>query len=138
MKVTLTAAIVFFLVFLNTYAGVKNVDHEQIAVLRLMGASERHITQKVVLPSAITWVFAGLRLSVSYAVSGAVVGEIIAANKGLSYLLQNSAGQFDTAGVFAAIIAIMALALAINIAVKALEVRLMPWRSADTERQVAI
>jgi NitT/TauT family transport system permease protein len=70
MKIILTASVVFFLVFLNTYTGVRNVSRELIAILRLMGASDRHVLTKVILPSAVSWVFAGLRLSVPYALIG--------------------------------------------------------------------
>ena len=115
MKIYLTATIVFFLVFLNTYSGVRSVSREQIAIMRLMGASESDILRKVVVPSAITWVFNGLRLSVPYALIGAIVGELIASNKGLGYLLADASGQFDTSGMFAALIAIMVLALALNV-----------------------
>ncbi len=80
-------------------------------ILRLMGAKEHHLITKVVLPSAIQWVFTGLKMSVPYALIGAIVGEIMAANRGLGYLLQDAAGQLDTAGVFAALIAIISLAL---------------------------
>ncbi len=138
MKIVLTAAIVFFLVFLNTYTGVRNVSRELVAILYLMGASERHVLSKVVIPSAITWVFAGLRISVPYALIGAIVGELIAANRGLGYLLSSSAGQFDTGGVFAALIAIMVLAFILNTAVKRMEVIAMPWKSADKDREVTI
>src|SRR3977135_3053933 len=111
MKIILTASVVFFLVFLNTYTGVRNVSRELIAILRLMGASDRHVLTKVILPSAVSWVFAGLRLSVPYALIGAIVGELIAANQGLGYLLADASGQFNTAGVFAALLAIVLLAL---------------------------
>ena len=50
MKIILTASVVFFLVFLNTYTGVRNVSRELIAILRLMGASDRHVLTKVMLP----------------------------------------------------------------------------------------
>ena len=53
---------VFFLVFLNTYTGVHSVSPEQLAILRLMGAGERALISKVIVPSALTWVFTGLRL----------------------------------------------------------------------------
>src|SRR5579883_1061639 len=86
MKIILAAVTVFFLVFLNTYTGVRSVSREQITVIRLMGASERQLLSKLIVPSAIAWVFAGLRLSVPYALIGAIVGEIIAANRGLGYL----------------------------------------------------
>lgn len=138
MKIVLTAAVVFFLVFLNTYTGVRNVSRELIAILNLMGANERHVLTKVVIPSAITWVFAGLRISVPYALIGAIVGELIASNRGLGYLLASSAGQFDTGGVFAALIAIMALAFILNTAVKVTEVKAMPWKQAESNREVTI
>ena len=59
MKMILTATIVFFLVFINTYNGVRNVDPELVEILRLMGAKEHHIVTKVIVPSALQWVFAG-------------------------------------------------------------------------------
>lgn len=138
MKIYLTATIVFFLVFLNTYTGVRAVSREQIAILKLMGATERHILFKVVLPSAVTWVFNGLRLSVPYALIGAIVGELIAANKGLGYLLANASGQYDTSGMFAALIAIMILALALNYVVKFVEKKAMPWKAAEDQREMSI
>ncbi|WP_420392220.1 ABC transporter permease [Acuticoccus sp.] len=138
MKIYLTATIVFFLVFLNTYSGVRAVSREQIAILRLMGANERHILRKVVVPSAITWVFNGLRLSVPYALIGAIVGELIASNKGLGYLLANASGQFDTSAMFAALIAIMILALMLNTAVRWFEHVAMPWKSVESRREMSI
>ena len=96
-----------------------------------MGANERHVLTKVVLPSAITWVFAGLRISVPYALIGAIVGELIASNRGLGFVLAHASGQFDTAGVFAALIVIMMLAFCLNALVRFLEIKLMPWKTAE-------
>jgi NitT/TauT family transport system permease protein len=138
MKIFLAAAIVFFLVFLNTFHGVREVSPEQIAILRLMRAKERHLLTKVIIPSAIVWVFAGLRLSVPYALIGAILGEIIASNRGLGYLIAHAAGQFDTAGTFAALIAIMTLALVFNRAITLAERWLMPWRDTDENREIPI
>jgi len=90
------------------------------------------------LPSAITWVFTGLRLSVPYALIGAIVGELIASNRGLGYLLANSAGQFDTTGVFAALIGIMIMAFCLNAIVKLVERKSMPWRDTESEREMSI
>lgn len=138
MKIILTATICFFLVFLNTYTGVRSVSNDLVAILRLMGAQERHVVAKVVVPSAITWVFAGLRISVPYALIGAVVGELMAANRGLGFLLSNAAGNFNTAGVFAALAAIIALAALLNYAVSVASRIAMPWESAQEEREFSI
>src|SRR6185312_16004805 len=123
---------------LNTFTGVRNVSKELEAILYLMGANERHVLTKVVLPSAITWVFTGLRISVPYALIGAIVGELIASNRGLGFVLANASSQFDTAGVFATLIVIMLLSFLLNALVRAAEIRLMPWKSAESQREVTI
>ena len=138
MKVVLTATIVFFLVFLNTYSGVRNVSPELVAIVKLMGAKESDILRKVVLPSALTWVFAGLRISVPYALIGAIVGELMASNRGLGAVLVAAQGQFDTAGVFAALIGITTLAYLLNTAVKFAERKSMPWKSSTQDAEIRI
>lgn len=138
MKVLFVAMIVFFLVFLNTYTGVRQVSREQITVLRLMGADERHILTKVILPSAVTWVFAGLRLSVPYALIGAIIGELIASNRGLGYLLSDATAQFNTAGAFAALATIMLMAMVLNACVRLAERLLMPWQATGERREVSV
>lgn len=138
MKVTLVSVIVFFLVFLNTYTGVREVSRELIAILNLMGAKERHLLLKVVIPSAVTWVFTGLRISAPYALIGAIVAELMAANRGLGYLLVMNQSQFNTAGVFASLIAIMLLAMALNIAVKITEKAVMPWKNVEADKEITI
>lgn len=138
MKIVLTATICFFLVFLNTYTGVRSVSREMVAILKLMGANERHVITKVVIPSAITWVFAGLRISVPYALIGAVVGELMASNRGLGFLLSSSAADFNTAGVFAALAAIVTLAALLNYGVSIAARLAMPWERTDEQREFSI
>lgn len=138
MKIVLTATVVFFLVFLNTFTGVRSVSKELETIMYLMAARERHVLTKVVLPSAIAWVFTGLRISVPYALIGAIVGELIASNRGLGFVLANASGQFDTAGVFATLIVIMLLAFLLNALVRLAEIKLMPWKSAEAQREVTI
>src|SRR5258707_8096571 len=111
MKIILTATIVFFLVFINTYSGVRNVDPELVEILRLMGARERHLIAKVIVPSALQWVFAGLQLSIPYALIGAVVGEIMAANRGLGFLLQDAAEQIENRAALSALLGNIGVAL---------------------------
>jgi sulfonate transport system permease protein len=106
-KVVLTAVVCFFLVFYNTYAGVRDVDKDLVDVVRVMGGTRSDLLLKVVFPSAATWIYTGLRLAVPYALIGAVVGEIVASNKGLGFLLARAAGTFNTAGTFAALFILM-------------------------------
>ncbi|MFZ0112542.1 MAG: ABC transporter permease [Pseudolabrys sp.] len=127
-KIALAAALVLFLVFLNTFAGVRQVDQDLIEIARLMKATRLQVIAKVIVPSAMSWMFAGLRVSVPYALIGAVIGEMVASNKGLGYLVQFSGAQFDTAGVFAVLIAIALLAMTLNFLVDAVQNHLEQWR----------
>jgi NitT/TauT family transport system permease protein len=138
MKVIFVASVVFFLVFLNTYTGVRNVSRDQIAILRLMGAREHHLATKVILPSALVWVFTGLRLSVPYALIGTILGEMMATNRGLGFLLANTAATFDSAGTFATLVAIIAMSMSLNAVVRLVERAAMPWREAGDAREVSL
>lgn len=138
MKIIFAAVVVFFLVFLSTYSGVRNVSKELVTIYRLMGASEAQLVSKVVLPAALTWVFSGLRLSAPYALVGAIIAELIAANRGLGYLVENATTQFDTAGAFAAVFGILVLSAGLNVLIKFAERKLMPWQSVNEQREVAV
>jgi NitT/TauT family transport system permease protein len=127
-KIALAAILVLFLVFLNTYAGVREVDQDLVDGARLMRATRVQLITKVIIPSAMSWVFAGLKISVPYALIGAVLGEMIAANRGLGYLVQFSGSQFDSAGVFAVLIVISLLAITLNFLVEIVQRRMQRWR----------
>ena len=127
-KIALAAVIVLFLVFLNTYAGVREVDQDLLDAVRLMKASRRQVLTKVIIPSSASWVFASLKISVPYALIGAVLGEMIASNRGLGYLVQFSGAQFDTAGVFASLAVIAVVAALLNLAVDLAQSRIERWR----------
>ena len=118
MKIIFAGVVVFFLVFLSTYWGVRSVSRELITIFRLMGASETQLVRTIILPAAMSWVFSGLRLSAPYALVGAIIAELIAANRGLGYLVDRVTTQFDTAGAFAAVAGILALSAALNVLIK--------------------
>lgn len=127
-KVVLATFVVFFLVFYNTYAGTLAVEAELVDVLRLMGARRSQIVRKVILPSALIWIFTGMKSSVPYALIGAVVGEMMASNKGLGYLIEAAAGQYDTGGVFAALFVLMIIATGLHELLKQGERFVMRWK----------
>ena len=133
MKVLLSAATVFFLVYLNTAAGVRSVDRGLIDAVRLMGGSRRQVIVKVLVPGAMPGVITGLRVGVPYALIGAVVGELVASNRGLGYLMLDSASQFNTAGVFAALVVITIIAGILNLGVNLLQRRSSRWQAKPGE-----
>jgi NitT/TauT family transport system permease protein len=128
MKVLLAAATVFFLVFLNTAAGVREVDRGLIDAVRLMGGNRWHIARKVVLPSSMTGVLTGLKVAIPYALIGAVIGELVASNRGLGYLINDAAAQFDTAGVFATLVVLSVIAGLLNVLVGLIGKRVNRWK----------
>ena len=127
-KIALAAVLVLFLVFLNTFAGVREVDQDLIDGARLMRATRTQVILKVIIPSAASWVFAGLKIAMPYALIGAVLGEMIASNRGLGYLVQFSGSQFDSAGVFAVLFVIALLAVGLNYLVESAQGRMERWR----------
>lgn len=131
MKIVLTVTIVFFLVFYNTYAGARDVDEDLVNIIKTMGATRRQVFQKIIVPSALIWVFTGLRISVPYALIGAVVGEIFASNQGIGYIIQSSAAQFDTAGVFAGLLLLILLASGFSGLLGKAEQKLFRWRRSS-------
>jgi NitT/TauT family transport system permease protein len=128
MKIILAAVTVLFIVFFNTLAGVRNVDGDLVDAVWLMGAKPRDILFKVVIPSAMGWALTGVRISIPYALIGAIIGELIASNRGIGYLVSSSASQYDTAGVFAALTVLTILAIALNAIVDVIDRRLSRWK----------
>jgi NitT/TauT family transport system permease protein len=127
-KVALSAVLVVFLVFVNTYSGVSEVDQDLIDGVRLMKAKRRQLLTKVILPSATSWIFVGLKTALPYALIGVIIGEMIASNKGLGYLVQRAGSEFDTAGAFAALIVIALIAVVLNEFVQLIQTRLERWK----------
>jgi NitT/TauT family transport system permease protein len=127
-KVALSAVLVVFLVFVNTFSGVREVDQDLIDGVRLMKAKRHQILMKVILPSATSWIFVGLKSALPYALIGVIIGEMIASNKGLGYLVQRAGSEFDTAGVFAALAVIALIAVVLNEFVQAVQTRLERWK----------
>lgn len=127
-QVMFVTSIVFFLVFFNTYSGVRDVDQSQLNTLRLMGANTAQVHAKVTLPSALTWILAGMRISAPYALVAAVTAEMLSSNEGVGYLAQRSANQFNTDGTFAAIFVMICMGLVVNGAVGLVERYLLSWK----------
>jgi sulfonate transport system permease protein len=133
MKVVLAAATVFFLVFINTAHGVREIDPALLDSVRLMGGRRRDLLLKVMMPGSMSGLITGLRVSVPYALIGAVIGELVASNQGLGYLIDDSASQFDIAGVFAALIVLSVIAAILNQGVTLLARRSNRWKPLESQ-----
>jgi NitT/TauT family transport system permease protein len=129
MKVILASVTVFFLVFFNTLAGVRNVDQHLIDAVRLMGGRYRDIMTKVVVPSTVGYILTGVHIAIPYALIGAVVAELIASNRGLGYLIDSSATSFNTAGVFAALLVLSIIGGVLNAVVNWIDRMTSRWKT---------
>src|SRR5436309_2095575 len=127
-KVALVASVVFFIVYFNTLSGVRALDPRLVQMAQIAGAGERHVARHIVFPAAVPHIFAGFRIAVPYAIGGAIIAELISSNRGLGYLVQTGAMNFDTTSVFAAILAATLLVHAANWFMNAAEALLLRWR----------
>lgn len=127
-KVALGFTLVFFIVFFNVYQGVKEVNRTVLQNARMLGMTERQLLRHVYLPSALSWVFSSLHVSIGFAVVGAVVGEYLGSSAGLGYLIAQAEGMFDIAGVFAGMFVLSAFVLVIDWLVTLAERRLLIWQ----------
>jgi NitT/TauT family transport system permease protein len=128
-KVALAVTLVFFVMFFNTYQGVRDASPVLIDNVRMLGASERQLVRHVLIPSALTWIFSSLHTSLGFAVVGAVVGEYLGSTKGLGYVISQAEGTFDTTGVFAGMTVLGVVVLIVSAGVTRLERWLLRWKA---------
>jgi len=127
-KVALGVTVVFFIVFFNTFQGVREVDPVLVNNARMLGARERDLVRHVLLPSALAWIFSSLHVSVGFAIIAVVVGEYLGASRGIGYVIAQAEGVFDTTGVFAGMTVLSAVVLLVGAGVNAAERRLLRWK----------
>jgi len=127
-KVALAVTLVFFVMFFNTYQGVRDADRVVIDNVRMLGATERQLVRHVLVPSALTWIFSSLQTSLGFAMVGAVVGEYLGATRGLGYVISQAEGTFDTTGVFAGMTVLAIVVVIASAGVTRLERWLLRWK----------
>jgi NitT/TauT family transport system permease protein len=113
-KICLVAVTVFFLLLFATMDGMRDVDEDFVESLEIMGATRSEIATKLIMPAAKPWIFTGMRISVRYAMTAAILGEVIASNQGIGFLIEYNSGQFNAAGVFAAVLLLVLIGVAVT------------------------
>ncbi|GAA1271962.1 ABC transporter permease [Pseudonocardia aurantiaca] len=126
-KILIAAYFVFFIVFINTAAGFRQVRQELLDVTKVMGASGRDQLRTVLLPSATPFILAALRITLPAAMIGAVTGEFISSNRGLGFLTRDAASSFSTSGVIAGVLSLSAIVLLMNLLLRPLR-RALRWQ----------
>ena len=116
---------------INTEAGVMQVDRRLVETARSFMANERQVLLKVVLPSALPYIIAGMRLGVGRTLVMVVVAEIYAATKGLGYLIFQAGGLYDTAQVFVGVVVLASAGMLFNALLRWVEKRMAPWQHIE-------
>jgi NitT/TauT family transport system permease protein len=127
-KVAMSTLSVVIVALVTSYKGAIGVDADQINLMRTLGASKFQIFRKLVVPASLTDIFAGLKLTVGFALIGAIVGEFMSSSEGLGHAIFKAGSLYIIPKVFAALVATIALALLLTFVVGRIERLLMPWR----------
>lgn len=129
-KVAIAAMIAIFAIVIDMVHGLRSVDPEMIDLGRTARGSALQIVWKIRFPHALPSLFAGMKVGISLALIGAIVGEFVAANRGLGYMIMVAQGQFDVVRMFAALVVLSAIGLLLFYAIAWAERILVPWQVA--------
>ena len=128
-KIALVAVTVYFLLLYNTLDGLHDLERSWASAYRLMGANKQEVVRYVMLPGIMPWVFSGLRIAVRYAFTAAVLGELIAGNEGIGYLIEHSAGNYNSSGIFAGVFVLVICSVGATQIISRAEKSVLHWRS---------
>jgi NitT/TauT family transport system permease protein len=123
----------FFPVVVSAVQGFKSVDPDMVDLARAMQGSRFQVFCAVNLPHALPAIFSGLKVSVTLAVVGAVVGEFVGSNSGIGYVMQRSIGTFDLPTMFAALVILALLGVILFWIVDRIEKLVIPWHVSQRE-----
>lgn len=134
-KVLVVALISFFPVAVNTIDGLRSVDPEMVDLMRTMGATRAQIIRHVRIPSALPAVFSGLKVAMALSVVGAIFGEWVGSSEGLGYLMLAFNNQLATADLFAAILVLSLMGIALFFLVGSVQRLVTPWYQGTDLRE---
>jgi NitT/TauT family transport system permease protein len=132
-KLLLVFLLSFFPIVVSSLAGFKSADRDVMDFARTTGASAWRLFFKIRLPQALPHIFTGLKVGAALAATAAVVAEFVASDKGLGYLLLQYNGNIDTPMVFATIVLLSLLGLAVYYVVEIVERLAIPWHVSQQQ-----
>jgi NitT/TauT family transport system permease protein len=126
-KVALAFILVAVLIFFTVFSGIRQVDRKLVERIVTLGGGRWALVRHVYLPSVAAWVMGNLKVAVGFAFTGAVVGEFVAASRGLGYLLSFAQSTYNSALMLALVVLIMVVVLAIFAVAGRIEKHLLRW-----------
>ncbi len=126
-KVIVVALISFFPIVVNSVDGLKSADPDMIRLLRTLGASRWQVFTKVQVPNSLPFMFSGIKIGITVSVIGAVIGEWVGSSEGLGYLAIRSKSQFLSERVYATVVLLSLMGIALFLIAGVLERVFLPW-----------
>jgi putative hydroxymethylpyrimidine transport system permease protein len=126
-KLAIIALICFFPITVNTLDGLRSVDPDAVKMMRTLDAGRGQVFRHLEAPTALPYTFSGAKVAVAVAVIGAVFGEWSGSSEGLGHLIQTSNNSLQTARIFAAVVVLSAIAIALFALLALLERRFVRW-----------
>lgn len=117
-----------FAIVINTAAGVRNLDPSLIKAARSFGASDAQLFRTVVLPGSVPFILTGLRLGLGHALTGVVVGELVAAQVGVGLMMATAGATFQTSKVFVGLVIIATAGIVLTFLLSRIEQRFQSWK----------
>ena len=128
-KILICSLIVFFPILINTVVGLREVPQDLRDLMESLSANRLQTFWKLEVPAALPIFLGGVRVGATLSVIGAVVGELVGADRGLGFLINVGRGQYDTALVFVSVITLVVMAMSLYGLVLILETRFLSWQS---------
>ena len=132
-KIIILFLFAFFPMAINTYQGVKNVDHKLLEVGRSFRCSEAQLWRNIVLPGALPFIVTGLRLAVGRGLIGMVLADLYTSISGIGYLIVRTASTYEVDKMFVPIVTLGILGVTLTALVRLLEVQVAPWTRAGNQ-----
>lgn len=133
-KIAMALFISIFSIVVNTVQGLRSIDPDMIDLARSLGASRLRIMQKFRLYCALPSLFAGMKVGISLALIGAIVGEFIASSRGLGYVILVAQSEFNTPRIFAAIVILACVGTCLFFLIDLAERTLLPWHISQRRK----
>jgi len=130
-KVAITLLLAIFAIVADVALGLRSVDPDALALARVNHASTWDILTKVRLPNALPALFVGMKVAISFALVGAIVGEFVGGSGGLGFVILTAQGQFDTTRVFTALTLLGIMGTVLFYAVESVERLAVPWHTSQ-------
>lgn len=136
-KVVMAAVIAIFPIIVDTALGLRSVDPDTIDLARSLGGRTWGILLKIRLPNALPSLFAGMKVAISFALIGTIVGEFVSSSRGLGYIIVTAQSEFQTARIFAALLILAVSGTVLFVIVDVIERIALPWHVSRRRDEMA-